>query len=210
MLNAKPFRDSILLGANVEDSLVHDWLKRFHHCRFVEHEPIKAGLREFPSDIGSRLFHTACSHEVLYQCVMRTALRDPNSRQIVHTIVPDEPSARRLAGLIGTSEVNQLGSLYAAPRTPLTPTQKSRNNVAKKSREALFVPKSQLNSYIKDFGMDSGTFLDDNQSRFAGPLAALADKPHFDLDGYDGALDETPGGQWPHLFRNFSQGATSL
>jgi hypothetical protein len=203
MLNAKPFRDSILLGANVEDSLVHDWLKRFHHCRFVEHEPIKAGLREFPSDIGSRLFHTACSHEVLYQCVMRTALRDPNSRQIVHTIVPDEPSARRLAGLIGTSEVNQLGSLYAAPRTPLTPTQKSRNNVAKKSREALFVPKSQLNSYIKDFGMDSGTFLDDNQSRFAGPLAALADQPNFDLDGDDGALDETPGGNGPTCFVTF-------
>lgn len=55
MLNPKPFRDSILLGANVEDSLVHDWLTRFHDCRFVEHEGIKAGLREFPKDIGSRL-----------------------------------------------------------------------------------------------------------------------------------------------------------
>ena len=46
MLNPEPFRDSILLGANVEDSLVHDWLTRFHDCRFVEHEPIKAGLRQ--------------------------------------------------------------------------------------------------------------------------------------------------------------------
>ena len=55
MLNPEPFRDSILLGANVEDSLVYDWLKRFHDCRFIEHEPIKAGLRQLPNDIGSRL-----------------------------------------------------------------------------------------------------------------------------------------------------------
>ena len=55
MLNPKPFRNSILLGANVEDSLVHDWLTRFHDCRFVEHEEIKVGLRKLPNDIGSRL-----------------------------------------------------------------------------------------------------------------------------------------------------------
>ena len=44
-----------MLGANVEDSLVYDWLTRFHDCKFVEHEQIKSGLRKFPNDIGSRL-----------------------------------------------------------------------------------------------------------------------------------------------------------
>ena len=51
--------------------------------------------------------------------------------------------------------------------------------------------------------MDSGAVLAGNQSRFASPLAALADKPHFDLDGDDGALDETPGGNGPTCFVTF-------
>jgi hypothetical protein len=66
----------------------------------------------------------------------RTALRDPNWKKVIHAIVPDELSANRLAGLIGMSEVSQLGSLYTKPRKPLTPTQKSRNHEAKKARDA--------------------------------------------------------------------------
>ena len=134
---------------------------------------------------------------------MRTSLRDPDLTELVHAIVPDEPSAKRLGGLIGTSEVNQLGALYTPPRKPLTPTQKSRNHEAKKARDALSVPKSQLSSYIEDFGMDFGAVLAGNRSRFAGPLATLADEPHFDLHFDDGTIRETPGGNGPTCFVTF-------
>jgi hypothetical protein len=49
--------------------------------------------------------HVATAHEVLYQCVMRTSLRDPQATTPVRAIVPDEPSAMRLAQLVGTGEI---------------------------------------------------------------------------------------------------------
>ncbi len=37
------------------------------------------------------------AHETYYQAVMRTSLRDPDATAEVHAVLPDEPSARRLA-----------------------------------------------------------------------------------------------------------------
>jgi hypothetical protein len=48
--------------------------------------------------------------------------------------------------------------------------------------------------------MDFGAVLDDDQSRFAGPLATLADASNFDLDD---ASDETTGGNGPTCFVTF-------
>ena len=65
MLRPEAFKDAILLGANVCDSLVYQWLTRFHGYKFVEHAPIKSQLRSFPRDIGSRLkisYFIPCRH----------------------------------------------------------------------------------------------------------------------------------------------------
>ena len=63
--------------------------------------------------------HRASTHETIYQAVLRTSLRDPESTTKVHAIVPDEPSARRLAELVGASEVGQIGALGPGPRNHL-------------------------------------------------------------------------------------------
>ena len=86
--------------------------------------------------------HVATAHEVLYQCVMRTSLRDPQATTPVRAIVPDEPSAKRLAQLVGTGEVRQLGSLYVPAPKALTPTQKDQRHEAHKAIDAMFAPSS--------------------------------------------------------------------
>src|SRR5436190_17041345 len=54
MLNATPFGNSILLGANVEQSLLYHWLKHFHGKPLWINREVKAGLRELPN-VGDRL-----------------------------------------------------------------------------------------------------------------------------------------------------------
>jgi hypothetical protein len=107
--------------------------------------------------------HAATAHEVLYQCVMRTSLRDPQSTTPVRAIVPDEPSAKRLAHLVGTGEVRQLGSLYVPSPKALTPTQKDRRHEARKAIDAMFAPRIQPSPYINGNGWNLGTFLDSDE-----------------------------------------------
>ncbi len=247
MLRPDPFRNAILLGANLQDSLMYRWLTSFHGCRFEEHRPIASQLRSMPEALGSRLkvsflipgrhasktlyakpastnanlidamdqvaleafgsedflyvsnngrksilnecatafaipvvshglnqyarysniyfsaalnrepqhfamlkalgldsdvVHKATAHEMLYQCVMRTSLRDPNSSAKVHAIVPDEPSACRLAELVRSREVTQLGSLVAPAVKPLNPTQKDQRHEARKSLDRLMTSRN--------------------------------------------------------------------
>jgi hypothetical protein len=262
MLRPRPFKDAVLLGANIDDSVVYRWLTRFHGYEFEEFRPIKSQLRALPENLGSRLrisffiskrhagkalykqaastgeslidamdqvaletfgggsflyvsnnkreskvldghpsttpipvvshginryqthtniyfsaalnrepqhfrmlealglpaddVHAATAHEVLYQCVMRTALRDPDSTAKVHAIVPVERSALRLASLVGTREVAQLGSLYTPPLRPLTPTEKGQRHEARKALGELFAPRFQPSWLLNDNGWDFG------------------------------------------------------
>ncbi len=54
LLNPKLFRDAILLGANVEESLLFDWLPRYFDCKFVLHEELSSSLAA-TGPVGPRL-----------------------------------------------------------------------------------------------------------------------------------------------------------
>ena len=103
--------------------------------------------------------HQASAHEMLYQCVMRTSLRDPASSAIVHAIVPDEPSAMRLAYLVGTKQVSQLGAICAPPRPALTDIQRRQRHEASKAIARLYARKTTRNWYINEDRVNPGTFL---------------------------------------------------
>jgi hypothetical protein len=55
MLRPRAFKDAILLGANIADSLVYRRLTRFHGYEFEELGPIKSQLGALPENLGSRL-----------------------------------------------------------------------------------------------------------------------------------------------------------
>jgi hypothetical protein len=46
MLSPKLLNGGILLGANIESSMLYDWYRRFYGVRFQEFEPIKRHLRK--------------------------------------------------------------------------------------------------------------------------------------------------------------------
>ena len=69
--------------------------------------------------------HRATAQETVYQIVSRTSLRLFNSTTMVHAIVPDHATARRLADLYGSKQVRQLGSMFNRPK-PLTGAEKQR------------------------------------------------------------------------------------
>jgi hypothetical protein len=46
--------------------------------------------------LSAELVHRATAHEAAYQVVMRSSLRNPESKEKVHVIVPDQASAERL------------------------------------------------------------------------------------------------------------------
>ena len=48
MLNPSAFRDIILLGANLTDSLLYKWLTKYHGVHFREHKDIMSRLRRNP------------------------------------------------------------------------------------------------------------------------------------------------------------------
>ena len=48
------FKGTTLLGANIEESMLYDWLSRYHHCLFVENKAIASNLRE-KTILGSRV-----------------------------------------------------------------------------------------------------------------------------------------------------------
>ena len=113
--------------------------------------------------------HRASAHETIYQAVMRTSLRDPNSIVKVHAIVADEPSAIRLAELVGTDEVVQIGALEQGSRIVFNDTDKKKRQAAKKVLAARNVPEIPPNPYINENGGKNGTFLD-SSGLLDGPL----------------------------------------
>jgi hypothetical protein len=102
------------------------------------------------------LAHRATAHEAIYQAVMRTSLRKPNSTEQVHVIVPDEASARRLGALLDCSNIDQLGNLLPQPKTPLSQTEKSRRYQLARVKKSIFFPQDIPDSPINENGMDPG------------------------------------------------------
>ena len=88
--------------------------------------------------LDSEVIHRATADEIIYQCLLRTSLRDEKCSQKVVALVPDELSARRIAKLIGANDVSQLGSLMQPKLTALTSSEKCRRARAKKVMQQLF------------------------------------------------------------------------
>ena len=69
--------------------------------------------------LSPEVVHRATGHEAVYQVAMRTSLRDPESTQKVHVIVPDRTSAERLGHLLGCGDIGQIGNLLPPVIKPL-------------------------------------------------------------------------------------------
>jgi len=112
------------------------------------------------SDLGlsSELVHQATSHETCHQGVMRTSLRNPESTEEVHSIVPDEFTAKRLGELLGCHETRQIGDLLPPPKKPLSQTERSRRCQLGRLKEGIFAPRNQRKSSINEECTDSGAF----------------------------------------------------
>jgi hypothetical protein len=67
----------------------------------------------------------ATAHEVMHQCVMRTALRDSNNTDVVKVVVADKPMADELARLFPGCSVNP--STDATRKSASSRTEKSRS-----------------------------------------------------------------------------------
>ena len=299
MLRPSAVEDTILLGANIKDSLLVRWLEKEGY-RLEEHKAIAAKLRSVPNNLGSRLkvsyfipdrhfskklankadekairlidtmdqaalaafgsepflyvanndrkseildnaeqakrisvlchglnaydkfnniyfsaalnrepkhfamlkelgldpdvVHQANAHEVNYQAVMRTSLRDPGSTAKVHAIVADEPSAKRVAALVGTNDVSQLGAFHERPRSPWSAAEKAKRQSANKAFRDLYAPNPTPMSYINDSGMDFGAF--DSTGTYTGH-----NLPHCFVVFHQSPYDDE--GQ-KHLMKNLS------
>ena len=94
------------------------------------------------------LLHEATTHEVIYQAVMRTSLRDPIATNPVSIVVPDRHAAIKLKGLIGATSVTKLGNIESPKPRPLTPAERKRRLKVTKQIQALFAAKREQNMLI--------------------------------------------------------------
>jgi hypothetical protein len=112
----------------------------YHNIYFsaaLNREPRHLGiLRDLGFDLS--FVHEATTHEVIYQAVMRTSLRDPNATNPVSIIVPDRHAAIKLQGLIGAAEVTKLGNIESPKPRPLTPAERKRRLKVTKHIRDLF------------------------------------------------------------------------
>ena len=91
--------------------------------------------------------HSATMHEVVYQAVMRLSLRQTNETHPVRIVVPDSPTAERIAQLLGVKEIKRIGDLDLKGHKPLSATERNRRSKTKKLAEELFAPKQLHSSY---------------------------------------------------------------
>jgi hypothetical protein len=122
----------------------------YHNIYFsaaLNREPRHLGiLRNLGFDLG--FVHEATTHEVMYQGVMRTSLRDPNATNPVIIIVPDRHAAIKLQELIGATTVTKLGNIESPKPRPLTPAERKRRSKVTKHIQDLFAAKREQNMLI--------------------------------------------------------------
>lgn len=80
--------------------------------------------------IGSETIAQSTAYETLYQNVMRTALRLPDSDEVVDIIVPSKAEADFLVGMFGSAEVKKVGDFEHTKYKPLTATEKNNRSKA--------------------------------------------------------------------------------
>lgn len=135
-------------------------LQGYHNIYFAaalnRHPKHFAMLRSL--GLSPEIVHRATAHEVAYQVAMRTSLRNPESKEKVHVIVPDQPSAERLGDLLGCGNIQQIGNLLPPPIRPLSRTDKSRRYQLARMKESLCVRQDIPTSSINESGMGSRTF----------------------------------------------------
>jgi len=86
----------------------------------------------------SLMIRTATACEVIYQSVMRTALRNPESEEMVNVIVPDEYSADRLIEIIGGNKM-RIGDVEGFKKyAPLNQQDRNRRSRFKKKTDNIF------------------------------------------------------------------------
>ena len=66
ILKPSLFQNSILLGANVEGSMLYDWLKRYHGKKFIQEQAIYNELRSLPANLAERLTINHFSFDKLF------------------------------------------------------------------------------------------------------------------------------------------------
>ena len=80
--------------------------------------------------ICSETIAQSTAYETLYQNVMRTALRLPDSKEIVDIIVPSKGEADFLVGMFGGAEVKKVGDIKFKKFTRLTQVQKNQSSAS--------------------------------------------------------------------------------
>ena len=101
---------------------------------------------------------TAEAHEITYQSVMRTSLRNELCDGLVRLVVSDKSAAERLVSLIDGSHIVQIGDLdkYLKSVVPLTSSQKNHRVISRRIRSSMVSPNSLPFSSIKGLGTDIG------------------------------------------------------
>ena len=87
------------------------------------------------------LVHQATAHEAIYQGIMRTSLRNPDSTTKVRVIVPDQPGAERLGQILGCRDISQIGNVLSPPKRPLSQRDRSRRDRLACFKESIFAPR---------------------------------------------------------------------
>jgi hypothetical protein len=122
----------------------------YHNIYFsaaLNREPRHLGiLRDLGFGLG--FVHEATTHEVIYQAVMRTSLRDPDATNPVIIVVPDRHAAIKLQGLIGATTVTKLGNIESPKPRSLTPAERKRRLKVTKHIQDLFAAKREQNLFI--------------------------------------------------------------
>jgi type III restriction/modification enzyme restriction subunit len=85
----------------------------------------------------------ANTFETIYQCVMRTAIRNIDSIETIKIVVPDALTASYVSGLLGGGAVKKLSGIELPTKYPaLTPAQRNKRSQFKKIRTNMFTARN--------------------------------------------------------------------
>jgi len=96
------------------------------------------------------------SHEMIYQSIMRCALRNEECNEQIRIVVPDEYSAKRLQYLINGSHINKIGDLDVHKKISLEQNDRNRRCRSRKIINDVFFPKKVQNTFSKVKCMSNG------------------------------------------------------
>lgn len=140
-------------------------------------------------------------HEVIYQALMRTALRDPSSKQVIECIVPEYAAAERLARAFGTVSMKWIGDPEFEKKQAITARQLHRQANAEKRLR-------RVSPHFDEFPlipMELREKMAEQDARCA-PLYAVTFHPTiYDTDTEQFTLDYFKPNEFVRLMRSFSK-----